>query len=163
MAKGAARDVSAGVVNVYFHVVTDGTNGELRDSEIDAQMRVLNNAFAPWGWAFNLVSTDRTDNPEWFADCYSNGRQMKNALHQGTADDLNVYTCTPGPYLGYATFPSSYHAQPGLDGVVVLYSSLPARRRAQLRRGRYGYPRGRTLVRALSHIPGADARRTATT
>ena len=123
--KGAARDVSAGVLNVYFHVVTDGTNGELRDSEISAQMRVLNNAFAPWGWAFNLVSTDRTVNAEWFADCYSDGRQMKNALHQGTADDLNIYTCTPGPYLGYATFPSSYDSQPGLDGVVVLYSSLP--------------------------------------
>jgi Pregnancy-associated plasma protein-A len=51
---------------------------------------------------------------------------MKNALHQGTADDLNIYTCSPsGGTLGYATFPSSYSSAPSKDGVVLLYSSLP--------------------------------------
>ena len=50
---------------------------------------------------------------------------MKDALHQGTADDLNIYSCVPGPYLGYARFPSSYDNQPELDGVVILYTSLP--------------------------------------
>jgi hypothetical protein len=51
---------------------------------------------------------------------------MKNALHRGTADDLNIYTCNPsGGILGYATFPSSYSSAPNQDGVVLLYSSLP--------------------------------------
>ena len=121
----ADQNVTGGVVNVYFHVLTDGTSGDLRQSDIDSQIRVLNNAYAPWGWAFNLASVDRTVNVDWFNDCYSNERAMKNALHQGSAQDLNIYSCVPGPYLGYSTFPSSYRRQPSLDGVVILYSSLP--------------------------------------
>lgn len=121
----AQQSVTGGLVNVYFHVITDGTDGDLRQAEVDAQMRVLNNAYAPWGWAFNLAGVDRTVNAGWFNDCYSNEKPMKNALHQGTGQDLNIYSCVPGPYLGYATFPSSYRGQPSQDGVVILYSSLP--------------------------------------
>ncbi|HVF46401.1 MAG TPA: zinc metalloprotease [Pyrinomonadaceae bacterium] len=145
VARGQAeRDVTAGVVDVYFHVVTDGVNGNVSDADIAAQMRVLNNAFAPWGWNFNLVSTDRTINAEWFSDCYTKARQMKSALHQGTAEDLNIYTCVPGPYLGFATFPSSYQGQPDLDGIVLLYTSLP-------RGGEPNYEGGDTATHEAGH------------
>jgi hypothetical protein len=143
-ANGIARDVAGGVVNVYFHVVTDGTQGNVSDSAIASQMRVLNNAFGPWGWSFQLAATDRTVNARWFNDCYSNDRQMKNALHQGTGDDLNIYSCVPGPYLGFATFPSNYSSQPGLDGVVILYSSLP-------RGGEPNYDEGDTATHEVGH------------
>ena len=123
-------EVSGGVINVYFHVVRKGTgtsNGDIPQSMIDAQMNVLNAAYGGWGWQFNLVSVDRTTNSTWYNGCYgSSETTMKNALHQGTADDLNVYTCNPsGGILGYATFPSSYNSAPSKDGVVLLYSSLP--------------------------------------
>jgi hypothetical protein len=121
----AAAEVAGGEVDVYFHVIMDGPDGDIKNSDISGQMRVLNNAFAPWGWSFRLAGTDYTDNSEWFNDCYSNERAMKKALHQGSAEDLNIYTCVPGPYLGYARFPSGYQAAPDLDGVVVLYTSLP--------------------------------------
>jgi hypothetical protein len=124
-AAGTAANATGGVVSVYFHVVTDGRNGNLRDSEIESQIRGMNEAFAPWGWTFNLAATDRTANAEWFNDCYSNEAAMKSALHQGTAADLNIYSCVPGPYLGYARFPSEYHSRPQMDGVVILYTSLP--------------------------------------
>ena len=143
-ANGLAPDAAGGVVNVYFHVVTDGTYGNINDAAIASQMRVLNDAFAPWGWSFNLAATDRTVNARWFNDCYSNDRQMKNALHQGTGDDLNIYSCVPGPYLGFATFPSNYSSQPNLDGVVLLYTSLP-------RGGEENYDEGDTATHEVGH------------
>jgi len=119
--------VSGGVINVYFHVVSSGSAGNISDSMIASQMNVLNSAYAGWGYSFNLVSTDRTSNSTWYNGCYGSSESaMKNALRQGSADDLNVYTCNPSNgILGYATFPSSYASQPKLDGVVLLHSSLP--------------------------------------
>ena len=123
-------DVNGGVINVYFHVVNQGTgisNGDISTAMINDQISVLNNAFGSWGWTFNLVSTDRTTNSTWYNGCYgSSETAMKNALHKGTADDLNVYTCNPSNgILGYATFPSDYSSAPLRDGVVLLHSSLP--------------------------------------
>jgi hypothetical protein len=143
-ATGLTSNVTGGVINVYFHVITDGTNGDVRDSDIASQIRVLNNAFGPWGWSFQLAAADRTNNAEWFNDCYSKERAMKAALHQGSADDLNVYTCVPGAYLGYARFPSEYTNHPDLDGVVLLYSSLP-------RGGEPNYDEGDTATHEVGH------------
>lgn len=125
-----SANIAGGVINVYFHVINNGTgasNGNISTQMITDQMNVLNAAYGSWGWTFNLVSTDRTTNATWYANCYGSSESaMKNALRLGTADDLNFYTCNPsGGILGYATFPSSYTSSPQLDGVVVLYSSLP--------------------------------------
>ncbi len=126
---GVSRQaLSGGLINVYFHVINKGAgiaNGDISTQMISEQINVMNGGFASTGWSFNLVSVTRTNNSTWFNDCEANEAAMKNALHAGTAKDLNVYTCVPGPYLGYATFPSSYANQPKLDGVVLLHSSLP--------------------------------------
>ncbi|MCY7376863.1 MAG: zinc metalloprotease [Pyrinomonadaceae bacterium] len=123
-------NIAGGVINVYFHVINNGSgvsNGNITTQMINDQMSVLNSAYASWGWSFNLVFTSRTTNATWYNGCYGSSESaMKNALRQGTADDLNIYTCNPsGGILGYATFPSSYSSSPKLDGVVMLYSSLP--------------------------------------
>lgn len=128
---GVSRQaLTGGTINVYFHVINNGTginNGDISSTMINQQISVLNNAFGASGWSFNLVSTDRTTNASWYSNCYGSAESaMKAALRKGTADDLNIYTCNPsGGILGYATFPSSYARQPSLDGVVLLYSSLP--------------------------------------
>lgn len=120
-------NATGGVIPVYFHVVTNGTAGNLTGTDITKQMNVLNAAYAATGWSFSLVATDYTNNATWYNNCYGSAESaMKTALRKGSADDLNIYTCNPSNgILGYATFPSSYTSQPNLDGVVILYSSLP--------------------------------------
>ena len=119
------------VINVYFHVINRGSgvsNGDITTAMINSQMNVLNGAYAAEGYTFNLVSVDRTNNASWYTAGYgsSSETQMKNALRQGTADDLNIYTNNMGGgLLGWATFPSSYSSKPKLDGVVILYSTVP--------------------------------------
>ena len=122
---------TGGVIDVYFHVINSGTglaNGDVPDSMLFDQIQVLNNAYAPWGWSFNVVSIDRTTNASWCTMGMDSPEeaQAKAALRQGTADDLNIYTANPGGgLLGWATFPSSYAGNPSDDGVVLLNSSLP--------------------------------------
>ena len=124
-------NVTGGTINVYWHVIRSGTgiaNGDIPDSQITAQIDVLNAAYTGTGWTFNLVGIDRTTNSSWYTAGPSTSAetQMKNALRQGSADDLNIYSSNPGGgLLGWATFPSSYASQPKKDGVVLLYSSVP--------------------------------------
>jgi pregnancy-associated plasma protein-A len=117
-------------IPVYFHVVNKGagiSNGDISQTMIDAQIKVLNDAYAGTGFQFSLAEVDRTTNATWYTGCYGSSESaMKSALRKGTADDLNFYSCSPsGGILGYATFPSSNSGTSKLDGVVCLYSSLP--------------------------------------
>ena len=124
-------EVTGGVISVYFHVINNGTgiaNGDVPQSMIDSQMQVLNAAYASTGWQFTLASVDRTTNSSWYTAQPNTTAetQMKNALRQGTADDLNLYSNNMGGgLLGWATFPSSYNSNPKMDGVVLLFSSMP--------------------------------------
>ena len=153
LARLGESSVTGGTINVYFHVINRGSgmaNGDVPDSMIAQQMSVLNAAFAPTDWSFNLVATTRTTNSTWFNGCYSSSTEMqiKNALRQGTADDLNIYSCNPSNgILGYATFPSGYAGNPKRDGVVVLYSSLPGG-------GADPYDEGDTATHEVGHWMG---------
>lgn len=120
-------------VNVYFHVINSGSgiaNGDIPDSQIQAQIATLNKAYADssTGIEFKLVSVDRTTNKTWYTvtDVGSAETNMKNALRKGGKGDLNIYTADLGDgLLGWATFPSDYASAPKMDGVVVLYSTMP--------------------------------------
>jgi hypothetical protein len=129
-------------INVYFHVVTSTSGqGNLSNAAIDAQIKVLNDAYsgATGGYAtpfrFALVKSttgdsaySRTANNAWFTAGHGSAEEtaMKTALRKGGAADLNFYSTNPGGgLLGWATFPSSYSSAPKKDGVVVLYTSLP--------------------------------------
>ena len=143
-------NVTGGTVNVYLHVIRSSSGqGAVTNQMINSQMNVLNQAYGQWGWNFSLVATDVTTNNTWFNGCYgSSETAMKNALHRGTADDLNIYTCNPSNgILGYATFPSDYSRAPLRDGVVVLYSSLPGG-------GAVPYDEGDTATHEVGHWMG---------
>lgn len=135
----AAQRVGGSVtVYVYFHVIHNGTaigtGGNISDAMINSQINVLNNAYSGATGGYNtpyrfvLAATDRTNNAAWYNMNQGSveEQQAKNALRKGSAANLNIYTANiGGGLLGWATFPSSYASQPKMDGVVVLYSSLP--------------------------------------
>ena len=118
-----------GPIPVYVHVVTSTTGGgDVTSQMITGQVDVLNAAYAEAGFTFALAGTTRDVNDAWYTATPGSTaeRQMKLARRQGGAGALNLYTgVNDGALLGWATFPSSYHARPADDGVVVLWASLP--------------------------------------
>jgi len=126
-AAGAQGDV---VIPVRWHVVRSGTaigQGNVPQAWIDDQIDVLNAAFSGTGFSFQLASTDRTTNKQWYTGCYGGGeRKMKSALAIDPANNLNIYSCRPNQgILGYAYFPNSFKESDFRHGVVVLDQSLP--------------------------------------
>ena len=130
-AKGSVTAFAVGdtVINVYFHNIRDSAgNGGATATMIQSQIDVLNAAYNGKGFQFNLFATTNTNNSTWYVVGYGSTAetQMKAALRQGSADDLNIYSANiGGGLLGWATFPSSYASSPSKDGVVVLTDSLP--------------------------------------
>ena len=122
---------AGGVINIYFHVVNQGTrevDGNTPLSKIQDQINVLNAAFSAQGWTFNLAEVTRTTNKSWFVAKQGSRQevQMKNSLRRGGASALNIYSINPPRgLLGWATFPSSYSSNPRYDGVVIHYASVP--------------------------------------
>jgi hypothetical protein len=129
---GGGTSVDSGTIPVYFHVIHD-TNGSggVSTQQISAQIGVLNGAFnfgAGESWTFVLAGTTHTNNGSWYRATPGSTAeaQMKTALRQGTADDLNIYTgINNGGLLGWATFPSSYSSNSRNDGVVIERGSVP--------------------------------------
>lgn len=119
-----------GHIPIAFHVIHDGPHGLLTNADLQAQVDVLNNAFAPavpsTPALFQIDSVDFLDNATCFRMTPGSAveKMCKNALARDPNIFLNFYTSNPGGgILGWATFPA-----PNLnssDGIVVLYSSLP--------------------------------------
>ncbi|KAG2006340.1 metalloprotease [Coprinopsis cinerea AmutBmut pab1-1] len=144
--------------NVVWHVISrDGTpeGGDISDAAINDQIGVLNTAFRPTGLRFNLRKVTRHANETWFSFAVPESpiqTEMKTALREGGATDLNVYSVgfedpTWFGLLGYATFPSDYRKAPKDDGVVVFHESLPGGRAAP-------YNLGQTLTHEVGHWLG---------
>ncbi|KAJ7921094.1 metalloprotease [Mycena leptocephala] len=160
----AANKVSAHLVplavtlKIYFHVVSkDSTvaGGNVPDSQISAQVDVMNKAYSGSGITWVLGGTTRTVNAAWFNGAGPDSSlqtAMKNSLRTGGVADLNVYTVgfvsgSGAGLLGYSTFPSSYSGAPKDDGVVMLFSSTPGGSTTN-------YNLGQTLTHEAGHWVG---------
>ena len=128
--RGAAKPGTVITINTYVHVIHDGENGLIPERMIRDQIAVLNEAFAVYGFRFELAPSvrgnpnpDYSDNAAWYND---DEVAYKTALKEGSGDDLNIYTNSGGGYLGYAYYPtivgSGYDV---LDGVVLAWGTLP--------------------------------------
>jgi hypothetical protein len=147
-------------VPVYFHVIHNGTTGNVSMTTINEQMAVFNLAFAGfYGGAnskvsFNLVSVDRTNNAAWFDAEPESAEEfaMKAALKRGGSNALNVYSTSGAQdvLLGWAYYPSitvqQKHAV--LDGIVINWGSMPG--------GPFGsaFSLGQTLTHEAGHWLG---------
>ena len=133
----ANRQGSAGpnfrvTVPTWVHVVSDGAIGNVSDTAINAQIRVLNTTFGGGeggvrtGFSFRLAGITRTNNANWhYANPGGAEHQMKRALHRGGDDTLNIYLTTAGDYLGWAYLPSiTEQGNDYLDGIVVDWESM---------------------------------------
>ncbi len=148
----------AAKIPVWIHVISAGPgveNGEVPDSWIREQMKVMDKAFggltggAFTGFTFELAGVTRTRNEDWFSMGIGSATESeaKAALRRGGPETLNIYTTDGGGYLGWATFPSWYSANPSDDGVVVDYRSLPG--------GPYSvYSEGDTATHEIGHWLG---------
>ena len=154
-AKGKAGASFSVTVPVYFHVITDGTAGNLTSGQIAAQVAVLNKTFggqeggAATGFSFTLAGVTRTDDAVWYAS-RSGGAEhaMKQALRQGGDNALNVYSTSGGAYLGWAYLPDiTDTAQAYLDGIVFSWETVPGASTTYA--GRYDL--GETLTHETGH------------
>jgi hypothetical protein len=156
-AKGQAGKNFKATIPVYFHVITDGATGALRNALIADQIAVLNTTFsageggAATGFSFRLAGVTRTDDAGWF---YANPggneeRSMKSALKQGGDDALNLYSTTAGDYLGWAYLPdiTEKAGQTILDGVVFDWESIPGASATYAGR----YDQGETATHEVGH------------
>lgn len=123
-----------GQIKVAFHVIYSGSEGNLTDSQIAAQITELNRSYSGYyggvntGYTFVLASVDRTRSKQWFKMTPGSGAetQAKQALATDVPHRLNIYSCKPGQsLLGWSYFPNSYPEGDFHHGVVIHYGSVP--------------------------------------
>ena len=125
------------VIPVYFHVIRKGLSydeGNVPDSQLIEQVEVLNRWYSGAGggiatpFRFALGGIDKVDKPEWFDMNPGSQAELdaKLALHTGGPDALNIYTANlDNKVLGYATFPLFLFLLQDIDGIVLMFKSLP--------------------------------------
>jgi hypothetical protein len=153
-AKNNAPADFAATVQVYFHVITHGSLGNLTSRQINEQIAVLNKTFggreggADTGFSFDLAGVTRTNNAKWYAARGGTENEFKKALKQGDDSDLNVYSTSGWQYLGWAYYPSITDTnQAHLDGTVIDWRTVPGASDAY--EGRYDL--GETLTHEAGH------------
>jgi hypothetical protein len=134
LSEHATEAATGGRIKVAFHVIYSGSEGNLSDQAIAAQIAALNDCYAGargganTGYTFELASVDRTRSSKWFRMTPGSAaeQQAKQALALDIPHRLNLYTCKPGQnLLGWSYFPGSYTEGDWHHGVVVHYASLP--------------------------------------
>ncbi|KAL5641675.1 hypothetical protein ACGC1H_001972 [Rhizoctonia solani] len=160
--KTSKHDFST-VIPVYWHTIQAGKSlekGHIPVSQITDSIDVLNMDYRCAGISFKLVNSTYITNSTWFNGAggeptaieFIYQSEMKQALRQGDASTLNIYSVgfvniTKEGLLGYATFPADYQATPIDDGVVLRYSTVPGGSLAPVNLGK-------TLTHEVGHWLG---------
>ncbi|CAI6076949.1 hypothetical protein V2G26_012506 [Clonostachys chloroleuca] len=142
-------------VQVYFHVIDNGSNSTvIKDSDIDRQMRLIDEEFSKHGFHMKLANVSRTSNRDWAQDANSTGvTNMKNTLRRGRYRDLNVYivdSIANGTQNGNCHYPTAHHPEGSReflrDGCVIRNFVVPKTDEAATVEGK-----GKTLIHEVGH------------
>ena len=115
-------------VDVVFHVIHSGRQGNVSGTAIRRQVQVLNKAFRRHGFRFKISKITRTNNSNWYRGCANPGteRAITSKLSVDPRRKMNIYLCNPNDgSLGWAYLPGSGITGTKRDGVFLLYSTLP--------------------------------------
>lgn len=146
-AAGGGRTVR---IPVAFHVIYDSTGaGNVAESQLDEQIRVMNDNFRASGFSFSKQSVDRTQSDTWFAMGYGgNEHYAKRVLAVDPTHVLNIYTGDLGMgLLGWSYLPWDFDESHYIHGVVMHYKSLPGGAFAN-------YSGGQTATHEVGHYLG---------
>jgi hypothetical protein len=143
-----------GMVQIAFHVIHDGLEGNVTDAQIEAQVAELNLNFSgaygghDTGYRFVLTTVDRTLNPVWFTMAQESPqeRDAKRALAVDPTHHVNVYTAKIAAY-GWANYPWGVEEDEKTLGIVIHYGTLPGGHLA-------GFNMGRTATHEMGHYFG---------
>jgi hypothetical protein len=146
---GAYGDcIVGGQITLAFHILHNGTTGNVPQAQIVAQVNELNLNYAARGYTFVLGSVDRTNNAAWFnLQSQADEDAMRLALAIDPANTLNIYVNIPYGYLGFAYFPWSFPEDSWQHAVFVDYRSLPGGSAVP-------YDLGRTATHEIGHYLG---------
>ena len=143
---GAGAAFVAANVKVYWHTITNGSQGAVSASTINSQITVLNNAYSGTGLSFTLAGSNSTSNASWYT---VNPRIVGRAQHEDGA--APGHDGRPQPLLGQhrpgpARLGHLPEEQLRRDGRRRRPHRIAARgQRDELQPGRHGDPRGRSL------------------
>ncbi|KAH8592158.1 extracellular metalloprotease [Bisporella sp. PMI_857] len=145
----AYSNASTITIDTYFHVVARSkslSGGYVPPEQLESQLAVLNDNFAPYGFEFNLVSTDYTINRRWASD--GNELAMKKALRKGDYKSLNIYFLyNLDDAFGYCYFPTTVEEESDefyIDGCSILYTTVPGGSATN-------YNEGKTVTHEVGH------------
>lgn len=139
-------------INVQFNHITDGNRGIIEEQQRKEQIEVMNKAYSKAGISFSYKpSSVRTvDKPAWFEMGQNSAaeREAKTELHVPPEYSLNLYTAElQSGLLGWARFPKDLRGDRIMDGVVILWSTLPGGEAAP-------YNEGMTCTHEVGHWLG---------
>lgn len=137
-------------VETYIHIIaSDETvpGGWISDEQVQDQIDVMNDDFAPHEISFDLVDVTRTVNPSWASD--SGELTYKAELRQGGYDALNLYVLRSlGGALGYCYYPVDHPSEGTTefvrDGCSVIADSVPGG-------SAEGFNLGKTATHEIGH------------
>ena len=85
-------------IPVYFHVITNGSQGSVSQNQLNDQINVLNRAYAPLFQFREAAAASTSNSRSWFFSRLDSSAEasMKRSLRQGGKNALNIYTASPG-------------------------------------------------------------------